>query len=135
MRLALTAMFGTLIMAGVALADSPRQTLKFNDGWKFKLGDNAEASQADFKDADWRSVRVPHDYSIEGPPGADPTTMTGPFDRRSPAGAGGGYLNCADRVVSKNVHRTGLGQGAARGDHLRWRVHGFGHLSQRQTVG
>ncbi len=93
MCLALTAMFGTLIMTGVALADSPRQTLKFNDGWKFKLGDNAEASQADFKDADWRSVRVPHDYSIEGPPGADPSTMEGPFDRKSPAGAGGGYLN------------------------------------------
>ena len=38
-------------------------------------------------------MRVPHDYSIEGPPGADPSTMEGPFDRKSPAGAGGGYLN------------------------------------------
>ncbi len=30
---------------------------------------------------------------IEGVPGADPSTMEGPFDKNSPAGNGGGYLN------------------------------------------
>ncbi len=100
-------MFGTLIMAGVALADSPRQTLKFNDGWKFKLGDTAEASQADFKDADWRSVRVPHDYSIEGPPGADPSTMDRPVRSQISRRRRWRIFECADRLVSKNVHRAG----------------------------
>ncbi len=93
MRTLIFGLMGAILVASAAAADSPRQTLKFNDDWKFKLGDTTEASHTDFKDADWRSVRVPHDYSIEGPPGADPTTMEGPFDRKSPAGAGGGYLN------------------------------------------
>ena len=93
MRTLIFGLIGAILVASAAAADSPRQTLKFNDDWKFKLGDTTEASHTDFKDADWRSVRVPHDYSIEGPPGADPSTMEGPFDRKSPAGAGGGYLN------------------------------------------
>ncbi|HET6442680.1 MAG TPA: beta galactosidase jelly roll domain-containing protein, partial [Phycisphaerae bacterium] len=44
-------------------------------------------------DADWRPLDVPHDFSIEGPPGADPATMEGPFDRKSPGGSGAGSLN------------------------------------------
>ncbi len=36
-------------------------------GWKFIKKDICEAYKTDFDDSDWRTVRVPHDYAIEGP--------------------------------------------------------------------
>ncbi len=48
-------------------AQQVRQTILFNDGWKFHKGEIAGADQKDFNDNDWRSVELPHDWSIEGP--------------------------------------------------------------------
>ncbi len=44
---------------------SSRLVEDFNDNWKFHLGDVQNAYQADFGDADWRALDVPHDWSIE----------------------------------------------------------------------
>ena len=49
----------------------------FNDGWRFYRGDPSGAQQPGFNDAGWRSLSVPHDWSIELP-----------FNRSSAAGAG-----------------------------------------------
>jgi len=49
--------------------------------WKFSRGDFAGAQQPDFNDTGWRSLEVPHDWSIEGP-----------FDRLNPAGGAGAFL-------------------------------------------
>lgn len=38
----------------------------FNDQWKFYLGDKGDAKSADFDDAEWRNLVLPHDWSIEG---------------------------------------------------------------------
>jgi beta-galactosidase len=76
--------------------DGPRTTESFDRSWKFHLGDVAGAQMPGFNDSSWRSVDLPHDWSIEGPPNIDPKkrgTQDGPFDRNSPAGNGGGYLN------------------------------------------
>ncbi|HEY2828405.1 MAG TPA: glycoside hydrolase family 2 TIM barrel-domain containing protein [Pirellulales bacterium] len=98
------------LVAAVALADSPRQTISprqtmpLNKSWTFQLGDPPDAGKSDFDDSAWRSVNVPHDYSIEGPMGSDPANMDGPFDRKSPSSmfqnrdrvvetGGGGYLD------------------------------------------
>jgi beta-galactosidase len=82
----------------VALSAGPsvaagRQTELFDKDWKFQIGDNADAAKADFDDSSWRKVNLPHDYSIEGPAGKDPASMDGPFDKVSPAGGGGGFLD------------------------------------------
>lgn len=45
------------------------------------MGDDAEAQRADFDDAGWRTLDLPHDWSIEGN-----------FDRQAPTGNDGGYL-------------------------------------------
>lgn len=37
----------------------------FNSDWKFFLGSSSSAQNPDFNDADWRSVDLPHDFSIE----------------------------------------------------------------------
>ncbi|OXB07437.1 glycoside hydrolase family 2 TIM barrel-domain containing protein [Flavobacterium pectinovorum] len=38
----------------------------FNKNWNFKLGDYPSAPQKDFSTADWRTLQLPHDWSIEG---------------------------------------------------------------------
>jgi beta-galactosidase len=40
--------------------------IDFTEGWKFYLGDKEQASSIDFDDMDWRSLNLPHDWSIEG---------------------------------------------------------------------
>ncbi len=42
-----------------------RQDLDFNKGWKFVLGDSAQFSEPGWDDAGWRSLDLPHDWSIE----------------------------------------------------------------------
>jgi len=37
-----------------------------NDGWLFRLKDEAEAWKPEFKDSNWRKIELPHDWSIEG---------------------------------------------------------------------
>jgi len=70
-----------------------RQTLGFDQAWRFHLGEVAGGETPALADADWRTLDVPHDFSIEGPVGADPATMEGPFDKKSPGGTSAGALN------------------------------------------
>ena len=45
---------------------SPRNRISFNDNWKFSLtNDNDYYTETDLDDSDWKSVNVPHDWSIE----------------------------------------------------------------------
>jgi beta-galactosidase len=59
----------------------PRQEMDFNKGWKFSLGDQASWSAAEYNDKTWRTLDLPHDWSIEGK-----------FDKDHPATVGGGAL-------------------------------------------
>ena len=36
----------------------------FNEGWKFYLGNNSSAMDPGFNDSSWKSVTLPHDFSI-----------------------------------------------------------------------
>ncbi len=40
------------------------QTTLFNREWRFALGDHQGAEQADFDDADWQHIGLPHSFSI-----------------------------------------------------------------------
>lgn len=51
------------------------------DGWTFQLGEAEGAEVAGFDDSAWRSLDIPHDWSIEQP-----------FDRYMPNGNSVGYL-------------------------------------------
>jgi len=39
---------------------------KINNNWKFTLQDTPEASSETYKDTNWQSVNVPHDWSVKG---------------------------------------------------------------------
>ena len=40
----------------------------FDFAWKFQLGDTPNAQAASFDDSQWRSIQLPHDFSIEQTP-------------------------------------------------------------------
>src|SRR6266699_4010543 len=58
-----------------------RQATSFDQGWRFHLGDVPGAQDPAFADASWRTLDLPHDWSIEGE-----------FSEQNPAGVGGGAL-------------------------------------------
>lgn len=55
--------------------------VSFNNGWKFKLDSVESYSDANVDDASWRTLNLPHDWSIEGK-----------FDEKALSGTGGGAL-------------------------------------------
>ncbi len=58
-----------------------RWQVPIESGWRFTLGDPPTAEKITFDDAGWRTLDVPHDWSIEGP-----------FDEKNPTGGAGGFL-------------------------------------------
>lgn len=88
-RLILTSVCLVLVSASLARADraeSSRQVLSADAGWKFVLGDPANAEASTFNDSGWRSVDLPHDWSIEGKP--DKTSASGAGEGFFPGGVG-----------------------------------------------
>jgi beta-galactosidase len=59
----------------------PERRANFDRDWRFMLGDPEGAHTPAFRDATWRSLDLPHDWSIEGT-----------FDEKAPAGGTGAYL-------------------------------------------
>ncbi len=52
-------------------------TQKFNDGWLFILDDDSTFTQNSCDDGNWRSLALPHDWSIEGQLSPDLASCTG----------------------------------------------------------
>jgi beta-galactosidase len=78
------ALASALDSAGQSAAQSPETPARIRDafdfGWKFSKGDAPGAQEPGFSDAQWRSLDLPHDWSIEGP-----------FSQNEPSGGAGGY--------------------------------------------
>src|SRR5688572_31668666 len=53
----------------------------FDHNWKFNLGDTPTANANNFNDKNWRTLDLPHDWSIEGK-----------LDPKNPMGGAGGYF-------------------------------------------
>ncbi|HZL78336.1 MAG TPA: hypothetical protein VFC17_05740 [Candidatus Limnocylindrales bacterium] len=45
---------------------SARVRENFDFGWRFLQGDATNAEQTAFADRDWKTVKVPHDWSMPG---------------------------------------------------------------------
>ena len=62
------------LMAAVVLSAFPlpaqitfgRQE-KINDGWKFALNPGGDCSAVNYDDSGWRTLDLPHDWSVEFP--------------------------------------------------------------------
>ena len=53
------------LMLNFISAAQIRSVVDFNNGWKFQLGNDSLASNTNYNDAQWRSLKLPHDWSIE----------------------------------------------------------------------
>ena len=73
-----------------------RQEQSADAGWKFLLGDANGAEAVSFADVSWRTVDLPHDWSIEGKPEKD-----------SPSGSGGGFYPGGIGWYRKTFHAPG----------------------------
>lgn len=65
-------------------AQTTRTEILFDDDWKFYRGDAPGAELPAFDDATWRSIDLPHDWSIEKLPNQSPGKVIGPFSKDSP---------------------------------------------------
>ena len=64
-----------------AQPSSLRVNQSMDAGWQFSRGDFPHAEAPGFSDSAWRTLSVPHDWSIAGP-----------FDQANPTGQGGAFL-------------------------------------------
>jgi beta-galactosidase len=70
-----------LVFAATAVFSQGRKTINFDANWQFTIGEIADGEKPEFNDKAWKTLNVPHDWSIEGP-----------YDRENPSARGGGYL-------------------------------------------
>lgn len=70
-----------LILLTALLSHAAATEPAFESDWRFVKSDATGADNPAFDDSAWRTVDVPHDWSIEGP-----------FDRDNPTGRGGAFL-------------------------------------------
>ena len=111
MRAILHFLSSLLILATLAAGSAAeRQRVSLDSDWKFALADARGAEQPAFPDAGWRTLNVPHDWSIEG--AFAETNSTGGAGGFLPAGVGwyrkhftvpAGYAGLRVRVVFDGV--------------------------------
>lgn len=77
-KLSFTLLF--LVLATSAFSQA-RKVINFDNGWKFIKDEVTSAENPSFDDTKWRTLNVPHDWSIEGP-----------YEKNNPTARGGGYL-------------------------------------------
>jgi beta-galactosidase len=74
-----------LLLSTISFAKAPKRVFRmnqlFDNGWRFCLNYQGDASTFSFDDHNWRSLNLPHDWAIEGQ-----------FSKDNPSGAGGGAL-------------------------------------------
>jgi beta-galactosidase len=84
-----------LLPADVACAADnplpPGRNQSFDLGWRFFRGKGEGCEAPGYDDTAWRSVDLPHDWSIEDLPNPAPPHRIGPFDETAPGGSSTGY--------------------------------------------
>jgi beta-galactosidase len=77
----LACLFLLCAVTAIAAPVNDRQRLLMDFNWKFSQTDTLGADKAEFNDSKWRTLNLPHDWSIESE-----------FNQNAPTGGGGGYL-------------------------------------------
>ncbi len=82
-----------VLLVGLASLCAAEEKRQIDFGWKFMKGEGTpQCSDADYDDAGWRTVDLPHDWSIESTPKAD-----------EPAGNDGGYYETGKGWYRKTI--------------------------------
>src|SRR3984957_10375944 len=83
-----TVLLACFVPVSTSAANSNPRSREFaaDAGWKFFLGDPSGAETPSYADVSWRSVDLPHDWSIESKPDKD--NSSGPGEGYFPEGIG-----------------------------------------------
>lgn len=76
------------VIVGQSSFASDRKIL-FNDGWKFHRGSAANAEQENYNDSKWRTLDLPHDWSMDPTPVQRNGITIGPFSKYNEGGMSG----------------------------------------------
>lgn len=84
-------LFNAFILLSAFKSVLPKNNLKkeikreraFDDGWKFKRDSTIDGSTVNFSDAKWRTVDLPHDFSVEDLPAGETPEQIGGFSKSS----------------------------------------------------
>jgi beta-galactosidase len=68
------------------------RTVSFDDGWRFLKGNPPDTEKPGFDDTGWKTLDIPHDWSIEDLPGQNGVDIIGPFDRSAIDKGSSGYM-------------------------------------------
>ena len=88
----LAAFLFLLIFSCSPKEQSIQREILFNNDWKFIRTDVTNGQDPALDDVSWRSVDLPHDYSIEDLPDDADGRIIGPFSTASPGGASTGQV-------------------------------------------
>lgn len=99
---------------------------KFNDNWRFMLADDSTALKADFDDSKWRTLALPHDWSIESAPSQALASCTGYL----PGGIGWyrKHFTVSDEAARHYIYFEGVYNRSdvyLNGHHLGYRPNGY----------
>ncbi|MBN1790508.1 MAG: DUF4982 domain-containing protein [Bacteroidales bacterium] len=72
-------------------ADRNQRTSLFDEGWRFIKDNPTGAENPAFDDSQWRTVDLPHDWSIEDLPDQKEDSVVGPFSRSAVGSLGTGF--------------------------------------------
>jgi len=81
----------TFTSCSPAKTDSGSRTVSFDSDWRFLKGNPADAQNPGFDDSQWRTLDLPHDWSIEDLPGQQKDSIIGPFSKSSIGKMSTGY--------------------------------------------
>ncbi|HAH22353.1 MAG TPA: glycoside hydrolase family 2 [Prolixibacteraceae bacterium] len=81
-----------LVSCSNGKTDFANREQNFDANWKFYLGDIKGADSAKFDDSKWRTLDLPHDWSIEDLPVNSNKKQIGPFSEDSPGKGSTGHV-------------------------------------------
>jgi len=117
------------------------RTQLFDRDWLFRKDSVAGAERPDYRDATWRQLTLPHDWSIDDLPNPEPGAIAGPFAKASVGATSTGYavggtgwyrkkftLSPNDKAKTVSVRFDGVYQHAdvwLNGQHLGYHPYGY----------
>ena len=91
--------------------DCSVRKIKFDQDWKFYLGQMEDAAKESYDDSEWRVLNLPHDWSVEPLSGSDGLSV-GPFSKESAGGfatgqtvGGEGWYRKSFTIDRKDTHK------------------------------
>ncbi len=88
------------------------RNLPFDNGWRFHRGAGSGFEASALDDSGWRSVDLPHDWSVEDVPGGAAPDQRGPFNKKAVGGTATGFTEGGEGWYRKHFRVDGVARDA-----------------------